>query len=102
MRRDLWSKLGRLAAHVPFAEDALTAYYCAFDRQTLNNVRVALVGALAYFIAPFDVLPDVMPVVGLADDAAVLAAVFKLVWDRIRPEHRELARDELARLTGKS
>jgi uncharacterized membrane protein YkvA (DUF1232 family) len=99
VRRDFWRAFGRLAARMPFAEDLLTAYYCAFDRYTPTHVRVALIGALAYFIAPFDVLPDVLPVVGLTDDAAVLAATIKLVWDSIKPEHREAARAALARLS---
>ena len=102
VRRDFWRKFSRLAAQIPFAEDLLTAYYCAFDRRTPTGVRVALFGALAYFIAPFDVLPDMLPIVGLTDDAAILATVFKLVWDNIQPEHREVAREALARLTGES
>jgi uncharacterized membrane protein YkvA (DUF1232 family) len=100
VRGGFWSKLGRLAAQIPFAEDLLTAYYCAFDRQTPTHVRAALLAALAYFVAPFDILPDLLPVVGLTDDAAVLAAVLKVVWDNIQPAHRAAARDALARLTG--
>ncbi len=99
VRRGFWRKLGQLAARVPFAEDLLTAYYCAFDRQTPLHVRGALVGALAYFVVPFDVLPDVMPALGFTDDAAVLAGAIKLVMAHIRPEHREAARDALRRLT---
>jgi uncharacterized membrane protein YkvA (DUF1232 family) len=98
VRRDFWGKFGRLAAHIPFAEDLLTAYYCAFDRRTPSHVRVALLGALAYFISPIDILPDLLPIVGLTDDAAILAGVIKLVWDNIQPHHREAARDALARL----
>ena len=98
--RDFWRKFSRLAAQIPFAEDLLTAYYCAFDRRTPTGVRVALLGALAYFIAPFDVLPDMLPIVGLTDDAAILAAVFKLVWDNIQPEHRKAARESLVRASG--
>ena len=100
VRRDFWRKFSRLAAQIPFAEDLLTAYYCAFDRRTPTGVRVALLGALAYFIAPFDVLPDMLPIIGLTDDAAILAAVFKLVWDNIQPEHCKTAREALARATG--
>jgi uncharacterized membrane protein YkvA (DUF1232 family) len=96
--RDFWRKLGGLAAQLPFAEDLLTAYYCAFDRQTPTHVRVALIGALVYFISPFDVLPDMLPIVGFTDDAAVIAGAIKLVWDQIKPEHREAAKDALTRL----
>jgi len=98
VRRDFWRKFGRLAARIPFAEDLLTAYYCAFDRYTPKHVRIALIAALAYFIAPFDIVPDMLPVVGLTDDAAVLAATFKLIWDHIQPVHREAARAALARI----
>ena len=87
-----------VAAQIPFAEEVLTAYYCAFDRQTPTHVRVALIGALAYFISPFDVMPDMLPVIGFTDDAAVLPAAIKLVWDQIKPEHRDAARDALARM----
>ncbi len=98
VRGGFWNKLRRFAARVPFAEDALTAYYCAFDRNTPHHVRAALLGALAYFVLPFDVVPDVMPVLGFSDDAAVLATALKLVLDHIRPIHRDAARAALARL----
>jgi uncharacterized membrane protein YkvA (DUF1232 family) len=98
VRQGFWRKLGQVAATMPFTEDLLTGYYCAFDRQTPHHGRAALVGALAYFIAPFDILPDLLPIVGLTDDAAVLAAVFKVVWDNIRPVHRAAAKAALARL----
>jgi uncharacterized membrane protein YkvA (DUF1232 family) len=97
--RDFWRKLGGLAAQIPFAEDLLTAYYCAFDRRTPTHVRVALIGALLYFISPFDLIPDMLPIVGLTDDAAVVAGAIKLVWDQIKPEHRDAARDALARMS---
>ena len=97
--RDFWRKLGGLAAQIPFAEDLLTAYYCAFDRRTPTHVRVALIGALIYFISPFDLIPDMLPIVGLTDDAAVVAGAIKLVWDQIKPEHRDAARDALTRMS---
>ena len=33
VNRDFWRKFAGLAAQIPFAEDLLTAYYCALDRQ---------------------------------------------------------------------
>jgi uncharacterized membrane protein YkvA (DUF1232 family) len=99
VRRDFWRKLQRLAAQLPFTEDLLTAYYCAFDRQTPNHVRAVLLGALAYFVLPFDFMPDVLPIVGFTDDAAVMAGAIRLIWSNIQPAHREAARDALERLT---
>jgi uncharacterized membrane protein YkvA (DUF1232 family) len=97
-RSDFWRKLGGTAARIPFAEDLLAAYYCAFDRSTPRHVQLALVGALAYFVLPTDAVPDVLPVIGFGDDAAVLAGTLKLVSDHIRPAHRDAARDALDRL----
>ncbi|TAK46853.1 MAG: DUF1232 domain-containing protein [Xanthobacteraceae bacterium] len=96
MRRNLWRKLKGLAARLPF-EDLLAAYYCAFDRQTPRQVQIMLAGALAYFILPFDAVPDFMPLIGYTDDAAVLATAIRLVASHILPEHREAARAALRR-----
>jgi uncharacterized membrane protein YkvA (DUF1232 family) len=97
VRRGFWAKARRFAARLPFAEDLLTAYYCAFDRDTPRHVQAALIGALAYFVLPFDVIPDMLPVLGFTDDAAVLATALKLVSSHIRPQHRDAARQAIAR-----
>jgi uncharacterized membrane protein YkvA (DUF1232 family) len=98
VRSGFWRKLQRFASQIPFSEDLLTAYYCAFDRNTPNSVRAALLGALAYFVLPLDFMPDVLPIVGFSDDAAVIAGVLRLIWTHIQPAHREAAREALARL----
>src|SRR5437899_9907425 len=97
VRRRFWIKLNRVVAKLPFAEDLLAAYYCAFDRQTPRHVQVALIGALAYFIMPFDFVPDFLPILGFTDDAAVLATAIRLVATHIRDEHRDAARAALKR-----
>jgi uncharacterized membrane protein YkvA (DUF1232 family) len=100
VRRRFWSKLKRVVVHLPFAEDLLAAYYCAFDKQTPRHVQASLLGAIAYFILPFDFVPDVLPVLGFTDDAAVLATAIRIVAGNIKPEHREAARAALKRGIG--
>ena len=97
VRKRFWIKLKKVAAQLPFAEDLLAAYYCAFDKQTPRHVQVALLGAIAYFILPFDFIPDMMPVLGFTDDAAVLATAIRLVATHITEDHREAARAALKR-----
>src|SRR5262245_12547946 len=97
VRRGFWSKLRRVAAGLPFAEDLLAAYYCAFDRDTPLQVKAALLAALAYFVLPIDMVPDVLPLLGFADDAAVLATAIRMVAAHLRPEHRDAARRAIAR-----
>jgi uncharacterized membrane protein YkvA (DUF1232 family) len=98
LRRSFWRKIQRVAASIPFAEDLLAAYYCAFDHNTPLQVKATLVAAIAYFVLPFDAIPDVMPALGFTDDAAVLAAAINLVTSHILPLHRDAARAALARL----
>ena len=97
-KRNFWRKLKRVAARVPFAEELLAAYYCAFDKETPLSVKTTLAAAIAYFVLPADAIPDVLPVIGFTDDAAVLAAAIKLVADNVRPAHRDAARNTLAKI----
>ena len=96
VRRDFWAKAKRVAGKLPFAEDLVAAYFCAFDYATPLQVKVALVAALAYFVLPFDIVPDILPLVGYGDDAAVLVTALRMVAGHVRPEHREAARRALA------
>ena len=97
VRREFWPKFKQFAAKLPFAEDLVAAYFCAFDRATPRRVQVALIGALAYFVLPFDFVPDMLPLIGFTDDAAVLATVIRLVSVHIGPQHRDAARRIIAR-----
>jgi len=98
LRQRLWCKLKREVAGVPFLEDVLTAHYCAFDRNTPVHVKAMLVGAIVYFVVPDDLIPDSLPIIGYADDAAVLGMAIKMMSSHIKPEHREAARRMVARL----
>ena len=97
VRRRFWIKLKRVVAKLPFAEDLLAAYYCAFDKQTPRHVQASLLGAIAYFILPFDFVPDMLPVLGFTDDAAILATAIRMVAGHITQEHRDAARAALER-----
>lgn len=98
VRRNFWRKCRRVAARLPFAEDMIAAYYCAFDRNTPLHVKAALIATLAYFVLPTDLIPDFLPGLGYADDAASLAATLRLVASHILPEHRAAAAQALQNL----
>jgi uncharacterized membrane protein YkvA (DUF1232 family) len=102
VRHGFWRKCRRVAAKLPFAEELLAAYYCAFDRNTPLHVKAALIATLAYFVLPADLVPDVLPALGYADDAASLAATMRLVAAHILPAHRQAATEALERLVEES
>lgn len=44
----------------------------------------AITGALLYVLNPFDLVPDFIPVIGMLDDASVLALCLKMVSDDLQ------------------
>jgi uncharacterized membrane protein YkvA (DUF1232 family) len=95
VRREFWGKIKRYGRTVPFAEEAIAAYYCATDAKTPASARAMLFAALAYFIAPIDLVPDLLAVIGFGDDFAVLMSVFAILKTNITEEHRAKAREAL-------
>jgi uncharacterized membrane protein YkvA (DUF1232 family) len=98
VRQNFWPKLQQNMARIPFADEVLAAWYCATDAKTPLKVKGTLFGALAYFILPIDVIPDVILGLGFTDDLAVLMTAMTLVKNHITPEHRDRARETIARL----
>lgn len=96
VRDKFWTTARRAARQVPFMEDVVAAYYCAFDLNTPHRVRGILLAALAYFVLPLDGLPDFLAFVGFSDDVAVLAAVLAAIRAHITPAHYAAARTALA------
>ena len=95
-----WSTLRKAARVIPFADELVAAYYCAFDPATPHRVRLMLLAALAYFVLPFDTIPDFLAGIGFGDDTAVLLGTIALVQAHITPVHREAARRALAETGG--
>ena len=96
--RGLWPKVRRVAAHVPFAADALAVWFCARDEATPVAAKGMMFAALAYFVSPLDAVPDFLAGVGYTDDAAVFMAMLALVGRHLKPRHRQAARAEIERL----
>jgi uncharacterized membrane protein YkvA (DUF1232 family) len=95
LKGDFWTLLRKVGRRVPFAQDALAAFYCATDPTTERRVKLILLAAIGYFVLPIDIVPDFLPILGFTDDAAVLATAISTVARAIRPEHRERAEDTL-------
>ncbi len=95
VRESFWTKARQTLGKVPFTEEAVAAFYCATDAATPMTVRVTLFGALAYFVLPFDIIPDFIVGLGYTDDAAVLLAAYTACKTHITEDHRAKARDWL-------
>ncbi|NNU17472.1 DUF1232 domain-containing protein [Parvularcula sp. ZS-1/3] len=101
VEKNLFGTIKRLGKRLArsLLEDVLTAYCVMRDPDTPWQAKAILAGALVYFIQPFDVIPDVMPM-GLVDDAAILAAALERVGRYTDDRHRDEARAILDKLFG--
>ncbi len=95
VERGFWTKVRRTLGRVPFVEESVAAYFCAIDRDTPIQVKAILMGALAYFVVPVDMIPDFIAALGYTDDAAVFYAVLRTVAPHIKERHRDRARETL-------
>ena len=91
VRKGFWAKLRRAIGSIDFAREAVAAWYCATDPATPTRIKAILIGALAYFILPTDVIPDIIPGLGFTDDAAVFWAAWRAVSGHISDAHRARA-----------
>ena len=91
-----WETVRKAARRIPFMDEVVAAYFCAFDPSTPARVRGTLLAALAYFVVPFDFVPDFILGLGFTDDVTVLATTIALVQVHITDVHRTAARNALA------
>ena len=78
------------------ALSAATTLYAALksDQMSRSN-KLIILGALGYFIFPFDIVADILPLVGLSDDAfiiiAALTKVYSSITDEMKAEGKQMA-----------
>jgi uncharacterized membrane protein YkvA (DUF1232 family) len=96
VRTRFWPTVKKAIRSIPFIGEVVAAYYAMLDPTTPTSARLTLIAALAYFVAPFDFVPDIILGIGFLDDASVLAAAIAAVSGSIKEEHREAARRALA------
>lgn len=93
-----FSTVFKYAGKLPLISDALAAYFAFKDPKTDTVKRVALLSALTYFFNPFDVIPDITPIVGFTDDVAVLGAAMAFAGTAVTALHRSKAKEFLLKL----
>ena len=76
-----------------FRDDLVLLWRGFLDPLTTLYLNAAMIGLVVYLISPLDIIPDVLPFLGIADDVAIIA--FAVGWiakrlpDHLRPVHRD-------------
>jgi uncharacterized membrane protein YkvA (DUF1232 family) len=100
---EIWDKLktyalkaGRVAT-----KPILTFYYVMHQTETTTLEKALIYGAIAYIIIPSDLLPRrTLSILGILDDAAVIAYVYKKISGKITIEITNKVEDTLDRWFG--
>ena len=99
----LWSKITgnfkKVGANLLYK--VLQLFYVAKNPNVPMKIRAAMIAPLGYFISPVDLIPDLTPVVGYSDDAAVIAMAIAFAHAYIDDNIRRQAKNTLCEFFGK-
>ena len=76
---------------------SLILYYLMQSDKVSLKDKAIIIGALGYLISPIDVVPDAIPIAGLADDLAVLLYALGKVWSQVYDNLKDKAKQKLAK-----
>lgn len=74
----------KLVARVMYV--VLLPYYVLKSKTVSKGDKAKIYGALGYFVLPFDIVPDFVPIAGLSDDLSLLAWAIYTIWKNTTPE----------------
>lgn len=109
---EMWEKLKTQAAKAgqELVVMVLTMFYTIRYRIKGTNVTgdipmtdvLMLAGAIAYFVCPADLIPDMMPGIGYSDDLAALTFAYKKAYGIFSTAAKGTALEKTAELLGEN
>jgi len=101
--KKFWRKIRRYSkkAGVQVIYAVLLLYYMMQSKEVPISAKAGIAAALAYFVVPTDLIPDIAVMIGYSDDIAVILYTLSKVVDYITPEIREKAKEKLSDWFGK-
>ncbi|WP_017379600.1 YkvA family protein [Paenisporosarcina sp. TG-14] len=92
-----WSKLLKYSkkAGEKTVYTSLLLYFTAQNPAVPKSAKLTILGALGYLILPIDVIPDFIPVIGLADDASIIAYALYQVISHIDEPTKQRAHNKM-------
>ncbi|MCY7009177.1 DUF1232 domain-containing protein [Fusobacterium simiae] len=92
-----WEKMKEVAKKIGLKTTsyALILYYVLKKDEVPLTDKMLITGCLGYFILPFDLVPDLIPVVGYSDDVAGMIFAVKRCMNYVDDEIKENVSNKL-------
>ena len=74
---------------------SLLLYYTAQNPAVPKSAKLTIIGALGYLIFPIDLIPDFIPVIGLADDANLIVYALYQVMSHVDEPTKQRAHEKM-------
>ena len=97
--KKLWAKITNYAqkAGIKVIYSVLLMWYAYQRKDTPAWAKRIILGALAYFVSPIDMIPDLSPFLGFTDDLGILGIGLVGVAAYINEDVRKNARQQLGK-----
>jgi len=97
-----WSVLSKFAKKIGLKSvySALLLFYAYRRSETPAWAKRVVIGTLGYLLAPFDMIPDLSPLIGLTDDVGILSFGVVTIASFINDEVKQNARQHLSKWFG--
>lgn len=94
----LWQKINKVSRRVGMKViyPVVLLYYLFKSNDVPLKAKSLIVGAITYFILPFDGLPDFLPFLGYTDDLSLLLATVSHLYKYISSEILEQTRTKIS------
>ena len=84
-------------AGVKVVYSALLMFYAYRRKETPSWAKHIVLGTLGYFLAPFDAIPDLSPIIGYTDDVGVLSFGLVTIAAYVNDDVRDQSRVHLSK-----
>lgn len=72
-------------------QKAQIAWMVLFHKKTPVSAKAAIAGAVLYGFLPFDLIPDIIPLLGVADDATLIILAISYFLNLTKDIRNEMA-----------
>ncbi len=79
---------------VSWKQKAKIAWMVLFHRKTPFAAKATLVGGLLYGLMPIDLIPDILPLLGMADDTVLLVVVIMAFLHLTKNLRKEMEKEK--------